>query len=32
MTDYWMVRQGTSGVDAKEMIEAGYLGVDFVGV
>ncbi|MGO4490478.1 endonuclease NucS domain-containing protein [Arthrobacter sp. 2YAF22_2] len=31
MTDYWMVRQGTGGVYAKEMIEAGYLGVDFVG-
>lgn len=31
MPKYWVVRQGTGGVNAQEMIEAGYLGVDFVG-
>lgn len=31
MTTYWLVRQGTGGVNAQEMIEAGYLGVDFIG-
>lgn len=31
MTASWMVRQGTGGAFAEEMIEAGYLGVDFIG-
>jgi restriction system protein len=31
MTTAWVVRQGRGGQFAEEMIEAGYLGVDFVG-
>ncbi|WP_415853877.1 hypothetical protein [Sinomonas sp. G460-2] len=29
MTEYWMVRLGSGGKHAEEMIEAGYLGVDY---
>ncbi|MFD0047013.1 endonuclease NucS domain-containing protein [Pseudarthrobacter scleromae] len=31
MTSAWMVRQGTGGAFAQEMIDAGYMGVDFIG-
>lgn len=31
MTAAWVVRQGRGGQFAQEMIEAGYLGVDFIG-
>jgi restriction system protein len=31
MTTAWVVRQGTGGRNAEEMIEAGYIGVDFIG-
>ncbi|MEJ1179600.1 MULTISPECIES: endonuclease NucS domain-containing protein [unclassified Pseudarthrobacter] len=31
MTAAWMVRQGTGGSYAEEMIDAGYMGVDFIG-
>ncbi|WP_113718130.1 endonuclease NucS domain-containing protein [Arthrobacter dokdonensis] len=31
MTTAWVVRQGAGGRNAEEMIEAGYLGVDFIG-
>ncbi|WP_422758969.1 endonuclease NucS domain-containing protein [Paenarthrobacter sp. C1] len=31
MTSYWVVRQGKGGSNAQEMIESGYLGVDFIG-
>jgi restriction system protein len=31
MTTAWVVRQGTGGRKAEEMIEAGYIGVDFIG-
>ncbi|MBE4720511.1 endonuclease NucS domain-containing protein [Pseudarthrobacter sp. AB1] len=31
MTTAWVVRQGTRGRNAEEMIEAGYMGVDFIG-
>lgn len=31
MTTAWMVRQGRGGLFAEDMIEAGYMGVDFVG-
>lgn len=31
MTAAWMVRQGEGGAYAEEMIESGYLGVDFIG-
>lgn len=31
MTAAWMVRQGEGGSNAQELIEAGYLGVDFIG-
>ena len=31
MTTTWVVRQGTKGRNAEEMIEAGYMGVDFIG-
>jgi restriction system protein len=31
MTMIYLVRQGTGGANALEMIEAGYLGVDFLG-
>lgn len=31
MTTAWVVRQGRGGQFAEEMIEAGYLGVDFIG-
>jgi restriction system protein len=31
VTEYWVVRQGTGGINAQEMIEEGYLGVDFIG-
>ncbi|MGX9901668.1 hypothetical protein ACW0JT_20520 [Arthrobacter sp. SA17] len=31
MTAAWMVRQGEGGAYADEMIEAGYMGVDFIG-
>lgn len=31
MTSYWIVRQGKGGINAQEMIESGYLGVDFIG-
>lgn len=30
MTAYWVVRLGTGGVNAEEMIEAGYFGVHFM--
>lgn len=29
MTEYWMVRLGSGGMHAQEMINAGYLGVDY---
>ncbi|MGO4583985.1 endonuclease NucS domain-containing protein [Arthrobacter sp. 2RAF6] len=32
MTEYWVVRQGAGGINAAEMIEAGYVGVEFVGI
>lgn len=31
MTTAWVVRQGRGGQFADEMIQAGYLGVDFIG-
>lgn len=31
MTTAWVVRQGRGGQFAEEMVEAGYLGVDFIG-
>lgn len=31
MTAAWMVRQGEGGAYAEEMIEAGFMGVDFIG-
>lgn len=31
MTSYWVVRQGRGGINAQEMIETGYLGVDYIG-
>ncbi|MDP9982947.1 restriction system protein [Pseudarthrobacter oxydans] len=31
MTAAWMVRQGEGGAYAEDMIEAGYMGVDFIG-
>ncbi|GAC1459814.1 MAG: hypothetical protein PVSMB10_17420 [Pseudarthrobacter sp.] len=31
MTAAWMVRQGEGGSNAQELIEAGYMGVDFIG-
>ncbi|MDO5863448.1 MULTISPECIES: endonuclease NucS domain-containing protein [Paenarthrobacter] len=31
MTSYWLVRQGKGGINAQEMIDAGCLGVDYIG-
>ncbi|MDQ0635085.1 restriction system protein [Arthrobacter pascens] len=31
MTDYWIVRQGRGGMHTEEMVQSGYLGVDFIG-
>ncbi|MDI3193838.1 hypothetical protein QK290_03755 [Pseudarthrobacter sp. AL07] len=31
MTTAWVVRQGTRGRNAEEMLQSGYIGVDFIG-
>ena len=31
MTEYWIVRQGRAGIYTDTMVQAGYIGVDFIG-
>ncbi len=31
MTEYWIVRQGRGGIYTDEMVQSGYLGVNFIG-